>query len=74
MTEEQIKKRLEDSFQGAEIEVFDMTGGQDHYQVSIKSSFFKGMSRIQQHKTVMAVFDKELKTGEIHAFTLKVET
>lgn len=71
MTPEQVKDRLKKAYPDAQVEVVDLTGTHDHYQVMIESGAFKGMSRIQQHKHVMNVFDAELKTGEVHALTIK---
>ncbi len=71
MTPEQLKSRLQSTYPDSEIEVVDLTGTEDHYQVSITSQTFQGLSRIQQHKHVMAVFDNELKSGEVHALTIK---
>lgn len=73
MTAEQIKGRLLETYQDAQVEVTDLTGTQDHWEVFIKSSAFAGLTRIRQHKAVMDVFANELKSGEIHAFTLKIE-
>jgi stress-induced morphogen len=74
MTPEQMKERLEKAYPDAAVQVVDLTGTHDHYQVAIESTAFKGMSRIQQHKHVMSVFDAELKTGEVHALTIKTTT
>lgn len=74
MTPEQMKTRLETAYPDASVEVVDLTGTQDHWQVYVESSAFSGMSRIQQHKHVMNVFDAELKTGEVHALTIKTVT
>ena len=71
MTPEQVKERLKTAYPDAQVEVVDLTGTHDHYQVMIESGAFKGMNRIQQHKHVMNVFDAELKTGEVHALTIK---
>jgi len=71
MTPEQLKRRLEQAYPGGLVEVVDLTGTHDHYQVSVQSDAFQGMNRIQQHKHVMNVFDAELKTGEVHALTIK---
>ncbi len=71
MTPEQLKERLTATYPDGEIEVVDLTGTEDHYQISITSQAFHGLSRIQQHKHVMAVFDSELKSGEVHALTIK---
>ena len=71
MTPEQMKTRLSQAYPDANIEVVDLTGTHDHWQVAITSDAFKGLSRIQQQRHVMAVFDAELKTGEVHALTIK---
>jgi stress-induced morphogen len=71
MTPEQMKSRLSQAYPDGQVDVVDLTGTQDHYQVSIESDAFKGLSRIQQQRHVMAVFDTELKTGEVHALTIK---
>jgi len=73
MTQEQIISRLQDKFPGADIQVYDMTGTQDHWAVNISASAFTGLTRIQQHKLVMNAFDNELKTGEVHALTMKTK-
>ncbi|HEX4925487.1 MAG TPA: BolA family protein, partial [Bdellovibrionales bacterium] len=49
-------------------------GTEDHYQVTVETASFQGLTRIQQHKAVMAIFDAELKSGEIHALTIKTIT
>ena len=71
MTPEQIRSRLETAYPNSRIEVVDLTGTHDHYQVLIESQTFAGLSRIQQQRHVMDVFDAELKTGEVHALTIR---
>lgn len=73
MTPEQMKERLEKAYPGDEIEVHDLTGTHDHYAVTIISKVFSGLSRIDRQRHVMAVFDEELKTGEVHALTIRTE-
>lgn len=71
MTPEQIKERLQTAYPDGTVQVIDLTGTHDHYQVQIESAAFEGMTRIQQQRHVMDVFDAELKTGEVHALTIK---
>lgn len=71
MTPQQMKTRLEQAYPDGQVQVVDLTGTEDHYQVMITSNAFQGLSRIQQHKHVMNVFDAELKTGEVHALTIQ---
>lgn len=68
-----MKIRLKSSFPESLIEVYDLTGSENHYEVTVESPQFKGMTRIQQHQTVMAVFGAELKTGEVHALSIKTK-
>lgn len=74
MTPVQMKERLEKHYPESSIEVFDLTGTQDHYEVSVESSLFNSMSRVQQHQHVMACFSVELKSGEVHALSIKTKT
>ena len=77
MTIDQMRQRLQvaypDANPQAEIEVNDLTGTADHWQVAVTSQAFKGLSRIEQHQHVMKAFDAELKTGEVHALTIKTK-
>jgi len=69
----QVKKRLQEAYPQGDVDVTDMTGTGDHYSVYVCSAQFVGMSRIEKHKAVMAVFSEELKSGEVHALTIKTE-
>lgn len=72
---EEMKQRLikayPDADQNADIQVFDLTGTSDHWEVSVCSKQFAGLSRIEQHQHVMKAFAPELKTGEVHALSIK---
>ena len=54
-------------------EPIDLTGTHDHYQVYVESKAFQGMTRINCHKHVMAVFSEELASGEVHALSIKTK-
>lgn len=73
MTQEMMKERLSQAYPDANVEVYDLTGTQDHWEVLVESKAFAGMTRIQQHQAVMAVFGPELKTGEVHALSIKTK-
>lgn len=73
MTPNEIKQRLQTAYPDGSVEVLDLTGTNDHYQVAVSSKAFQGLSRIDAHKHVMAVFAEELKTGEVHALTIKTK-
>jgi acid stress-induced BolA-like protein IbaG/YrbA len=42
--------------------------------VQIVSDVFDGKSTIQRHKLIYALLDNYIKTGEIHALTIKAMT
>lgn len=71
MTPEQIQARLAHAYPDGRIEVVDLTGTQDHYQVAVTSAAFHGLTRVQQQRLVMDVFKDELKTGEVHALAIR---
>jgi stress-induced morphogen len=70
MNIEAMKQRLNSKFTNSKIEVADLTGTANHYQVIIESEAFHGLNRVQQHQLVMSVFKPELTTGELHALAL----
>lgn len=67
----QMRERLMIAFPGDPIEVNDLTGNENHFEVLVESKAFQGLSRIEQHQKVMATFAAELKTGEVHALKIK---
>lgn len=66
---DELKARIEASLPGASAEVEDWTGGGDHFRATVVAPQFTGLSRIQQHKLVYAVFGAEIG-GPIHALAL----
>lgn len=73
MTIDQMKKRLQEKYPESVVDVNDLTGTSDHWEVYVESSAFKGLSRIEQHQHVMSCFGPELKTGEVHALSIKTK-
>jgi stress-induced morphogen len=71
MNEEYIENKIQERFPECDVVVMDLTGGGDHWEVRIAAKEFKELNRVQRHQAVMAVFDAELKTGELHALSIK---
>ncbi|MCW3019673.1 MAG: BolA family transcriptional regulator [Solirubrobacterales bacterium] len=67
---EDIKQRIEAAIVGAHADVEDYTGGGDHFSATVTAPAFDGLSRIEQHRLVYAVFGDEIG-GAIHALALK---
>ncbi len=72
-TAEELKARIEAGIPDARAEVSDLTGGGDHFRAEVVSPAFAGLSRIEQHKLVYAVFGAEIG-GPILALSLKTST
>ncbi len=68
--EEMIKAELPD----AEIQVQDLTGGGDHYQVVVVSSQFAGKKLVQQHQLIYGALRQAMSSEAIHALALKTYT
>jgi stress-induced morphogen len=69
-TTNELKQRIEDALPGSRAEVVDLTGGGDHFRATVVAEEFAGMSRIDQHRRVYAVFGAEIG-GPIHALSLE---
>ena len=65
-----IEETLRNAFPNAQITVEDTTGGGDHFQVTIVSDRFAGMSMIEQHRLVYTELGQKVGR-EIHALGLR---
>jgi acid stress-induced BolA-like protein IbaG/YrbA len=68
--EEMIKAQMPD----AQIQVQDLTGGGDHYQVTVVSSQFEGKGLVQQHQLIYGALQQAVSSEAIHALALKTYT
>jgi stress-induced morphogen len=72
MQAEAIRAILERAFPGAsEIRVDDRTGTGDHFQVTIASTTFDGLSLLDQHRQVNEALAEPLGDGSIHELRIK---
>jgi stress-induced morphogen len=56
-----------------ELSVEDRTGGGDHFQVTVASARFDGLSLIDQHRLVNDALAKPLRDGTIHELRIKTK-
>lgn len=73
MSPEVLKAMVKQAFPDAELELKDLTGTQDHYELHIASSVFEGLTPIKQHRLVYAALEGRVGQ-EIHALALKTYT
>lgn len=71
---DQVEAMIKSELPDAQIQVQDLTGGGDHYQVTVISSLFEGKGRVQQHQMVYKAVQQAMSTEAIHALALKTYT
>ena len=59
---------------GIEFDKLSVEGSESKYTISIISDVFLDKSTIQRHKMIYVLLDGYIKTGEIHALTIKAMT
>ena len=74
MEAETIRALLEQAFPGAsELAVEDRTGTGDHFQVTVVSRDFDGLTLLDQHRRVNDVLAAPLGDGSIHELRIKTK-
>ena len=74
MATEQLRTMLTDAFPDAtELSVDDRTGTGDHFQVTVASSRFSGLSLLEQHRLVNEALAAPLADGTIHELRIKTK-
>jgi stress-induced morphogen len=69
-----LQSLLERAFpEAAEVAVVDRTGGGDHFQVTVSSDRFDGLSLVEQHQLVYAALESPLADGTIHELRIKTK-
>lgn len=81
---ETIRAKLEAAFAPVKLDILDESdrhrghagyrdGGETHFRVAIVSTAFDGLTRVDRHRRVHEVLDRELK-GRVHALALTLLT
>lgn len=71
---EQVEKMIKAGLPDAQVQVQDLTGTRDHYQVLVVSAQFEGKRLVQQHQMVYGTLHQEMSSEAIHALTMKTYT
>ena len=67
-----LERLLAASFPDAsQLKVEDRTGGGDHFQVTVTSPRFDGLSLVEQHRLVYDALAAPLADGSIHELRIK---
>ncbi len=73
MQADELKVRLQSAYPSAHVLIQDLTGSGNHFEVEIFEVSFAELSRMERHQAVMSVFNAELKSGELHALSIKAD-
>ena len=74
MVSEPLQALLASAFPDAtELSIVDRTGGGDHFQVTVASPRFEGLSLVDQHKLVYDALAAPLADGSIHELRIKTK-
>jgi stress-induced morphogen len=74
MSTQPLQALLENAFPDAtELSVEDRTGGGDHFQVTVSSPGFAGLSLLDQHRLVNEALAEPLRDGTIHELRIKTK-
>ncbi len=72
MAAELLETLLRSAFPDAnELRVEDRTGGGDHFQVTVASGRFAGLTLLDQHRLVNEALAEPLRDGTIHELRIK---
>jgi stress-induced morphogen len=69
---DRLQQLLAESFPDAsELDVADRTGGGDHFQVTVTTPRFNGLSLLEQHRLVNEALADPLADGTIHELRIR---
>lgn len=70
----QVEEMILAAIPDAQVQVQDLTGGGDHYQVVVISSQFEGKPKVQQHQLIYGSLREAMSSEAIHALAIKTYT
>ena len=65
----EIENLIKSAIPDAEISIKDLAGDDNHYSATIKSKFFAGKNKVEQHKLVYKALNGKMG-NELHALSL----
>ena len=73
MAGDTIAKMIRDALPGAEVEMIDLAGDNDHWKAVVTWEGFAGLPRVRQHQKVYEALGGRMG-GELHALALETRT
>jgi stress-induced morphogen len=74
LSTDRLKILLDRAFpEASEVSILDRTGGGDHFQVTVATPRFDGLSLVEQHRLVYDALAQPLADGTIHELRIKTK-
>lgn len=73
MSAQEITHRIQTAIPDAVVTLHDLAGDDDHWQVTVTSASFEGLSRVRQHQRVYQAIGQEMGTT-LHALSVTTQT
>lgn len=70
---ELVRERLERAFEGS-VQVRDLTGTDNHFEVRVVSAAFEGKTPVERHKLVYAPLLDWIEDDTVHALSVRAYT
>ena len=70
MSPQDLERLVSQVLPAARVDVTDMTGTRDHYEVRVVAGVFAGKSLVERHRILHRIFEPYL-SGPIHAVKYK---
>ena len=71
MNEKEILALLKQEFPDARLDIKDLVGDQNHYELFISDKSLRGVSRVKQHQMIYKALGEKMGTA-LHALSIKV--
>ncbi|HET6361792.1 MAG TPA: BolA/IbaG family iron-sulfur metabolism protein [Gemmatimonadota bacterium] len=68
-----VRERLEKTF-GGQVDVRDLTGTDNHFEVRVVSPEFEGKTPVERHKLVYAPLRDWIEDDTVHALSVRAYT
>ena len=73
MSPDEIRERIQAALPGAAIDIRDLTGTRDHFEVRVVAGQFEGLGLIDRHRMVYGAV-ADVMGGALHALSIKTLT
>jgi len=71
--DDSMKALVRAAMPDAQVEILDLTGTMDHFNVLVRSKAFQNVSLLDRHRMVESALAEARADGRIHAMSIRTE-